>query len=154
MTTLTLVPTTPTDNSLQDTMYVDNELVFNTLVENRGHIQLTCEQLSRVYGSKISNIHIIQAVKDRLPELKQYMEALAALELFSIMPVVSKIFQENLSALEPGDAVNAFMGLHKLVSAKVDTQKIDVTHRDELIWRGIPQELREAWLQLETEQVG
>ena len=153
MTTLTLVPTNQT-NTDDTPMYIDNEHVFNTLVENRGHMQLTCEQLSRQYNSKITNINIIQAVKDRLPELKQYMEALAALELFSLMPVMSKVLSENMSALEPSDAVNAFMGLHKLISAKVDTQKIDVNHTNELVWRQIPADLREAWLSLETSEAG
>ena len=161
MTTLTLVPQIPTTNDYApEPIALDYDFVFRMLVQCEGHILLARELIAKHYGvpsSTITDLHVIEAVRDRLPELKQYMEALSVLELFSLMPVMSKTLVANMTALDPPDAINAFMGLHKLISAKVDTQKIDVNIMNEYAWKNIPQELRQLWLMSETqndEQVG
>lgn len=155
MTTLTLLPPTTNGHTGTSTVQValDYAHVFNTLVENRGNIRLTCELLCKDYNvplGTITKLHVIDAIKDKLPELKQYMDVVATLELFSLMPHMSKALQDVLTALEPAEILDAFFNLHKLISAKIDTQKIDVTHHNEIAWKMIPAELREAWLQLET----
>lgn len=150
MTTLTLLSPNAADNPDQPSVYVDYEDVFSTLVANKGHVQLTCEQLSRRYNTQVTNTHILEAVKDRLPELKQYMEALAVLELFSLMPRMYHTIEANISSLEGAEAVEAFMDLHKLISAKVDTTKIDVNVQQQMALKLIPRDLLEVWAQLES----
>jgi hypothetical protein len=149
--TLTIMPThNGHANSVDTSVCVDDRHVFNTLVANNGHMKLTCEQLTREYGQPITPVHIIEAVKDRLDDLKAYMETLSVLELFSLMPVLSKTLEANMASLEPSDAVNAFMGLHKLIESKVGITKIDVTQRNEVIWRNVPDELKALWLEQEV----
>ena len=161
MTTLTLVPQTPTANGYTpeptpEPIALDYDFVFRMLVQCEGHILLARELIAKHYQvptASITNLHVIEAVRDRLPELKQYMEALSVLELFSLMPVMSKTLAASMTsyAQDPADAINAFMSLHKLISAKVDTQKIDVNIMNEYAWKNIPQELRQLWLISETQ---
>lgn len=157
-TTLTLVPTVlgaevgySTDTNPEPT-YVDDNLIFQTLVECSGSTNLVLEKFKYHYQNPITKVDLLRAVKDRLPELKEYMEAIAALELFSLMPTATKVLQENMNNVEAADAINMFMGLHKLISLKVDTTKVDVTQRHELAWGMIPPDLRQLWTQIEAEE--
>jgi len=165
MTTLTLVPTnyatntnhaTPTD-VVDQGLLLDYDLVFKMLVQCGGHMLLAKELVAKHYKvptSMITDLHMVDAVKDRLPELKQYMEVISVLELFSLMPVMSKTLTDTFvsQGLEPGDAINAFMSLHKLISAKVDIQKIDVNVMNEYAWKNIPMELRQLWAMSEADE--
>lgn len=106
----------------------------------KGNLPLAAERLG------CTQADVVKAIQPHLDDLKSYMQVVATLELFSFMPILHKTLVENLSALEPSDAVNAYLGLMKLISAKTDTKQIDV-NINEFIWKQVPRELQQLMLE-------
>lgn len=145
---LDLVPTT---NGYVLNTTLDASLVLEYLVEAKGNLALATERLGKAHDTVYTQGQIINAIKDNLADLKSYMEVIATLELFGLMPILHKTFIENLTALEPQDAVNAYLGLMKLIGASTTPDKSLVNiNINELLWKHVPRDLQA--LLIEDEQ--
>lgn len=128
------------------------DLVFNTLIENNGNIALAAEQICKKLELPYTLASSVRAaiprmISDRLDELKKHMAAVATLELFSMLPQLNKTLVENLTRLDPSDAVNAYMKLQDLIYKTTDPHELHVDHR----WQTVPRELQDIYTQLEAE---
>jgi hypothetical protein len=138
------------------THVLDEQQALYALAEARGNVRLAAERLGHELNTTITHGDFVRALKDSLPELKQHMEVVATLELFEMMPSLHKIFVENLTALEPADAVNAYLGVMKLIGTATQADKrgpLVNINMHELVWKQIGalggHDLQEALLALE-----
>lgn len=122
--------------------------VLDELIQTKGNLRLVAERLG------CTQADIVQAIKPVSRELKEYMQVVATLELFSFMPILHKTLVENLSALEPGDAVNAYMKLMDQISRITDDKTLTVNVND-AAWRHLstkfPKEVVDAYLSEQTD---
>lgn len=130
---------------------LDPSVILSVIVEAKGNPNLARDMLSRVHAVDVSVPEIIDVVKDRLPELKAQMEVVATLELFSLMPVLHKTLVENLTNLEPSDAVSAYMKLMDLITRQTasNEQTLNLNLND-MRWKLAPRELQQVYAQLEA----
>jgi hypothetical protein len=105
------------------------DTLLSAMTEAKGHPKIALARLQE-QGYSINMSGLVDELKDHLPELKQRMEVVAELELFSLMPLLSKTLVENLSALEPKDAVSAYMHLMELITKNVGTTDINLNVND------------------------
>lgn len=125
-----------------------SQQVLDELIQTKGNLRLVAERLG------CTQADIVQAIKPVSRELKEYMQVVATLELFSFMPILHKTLVENLSALEPGDAVNAYMKLMDQISRITDDKTLTVNVND-AAWRHLstkfPKEVIDVYLAEQTE---
>lgn len=124
---------------------VPNETdALNEVINSRGNLKLAAERLG------CDSTDVIKAIRGRVHELKEYMQVVATLELFSFMPILHKTLVENLSALEPGDAVNAYMKLMDQITRITDDKTMTINVND-AAWRHIrtqlPPEVIDAYME-------
>jgi hypothetical protein len=106
------------------------DTLLAAMTEAKGHPKIALARLQEQGYSNLTMASLVDELKDHLPELKQRMEVVAELELFSLMPLLSKTLVENLSALEPKDAVGAYMHLMELITKNVGTTDINLNVND------------------------
>lgn len=139
--------------SVQDVQYTQSadlsDVVLHVLIEASGNPRLAQDILKRKHDLDLSVPDMAQLVKDRLPELKASMEVVSTLELFSMMPILHKTMIENLSSLEPGEAVRAYMDLMALIGKSTQTNELTININDE-IWRRTPRDLQRVYAALEA----
>lgn len=128
------------------------DIVYEALIESNGNpalaADLVCKKLELPYNcAQQIRSAIPRLVCDRLDDIKKHMATVAALELFSMLPQLNKTLVENLTRLEPSDAVSAYMKLHDLIYKSVDPHELHVDHR----WQTVPRELQDIYTQLEAE---
>lgn len=127
----------------------DAEIVLRVMVEARGNHRLAQDILRTKYNTSIDTPEIVALIKDRLPELKAQMEVVATLELFSLMPQLHKTLVENLSNLEGGDAVNAYMKLMDLITKQTSSNELNININDQR-FKQAPRDLQRVYAQLEA----
>lgn len=118
------------------------------LTEAKGNPKLALSMLQQ-QGVSVSMPTLVDTIKDHLPELKQRMEVIAELELFSLMPLLQKTLVENLSALEPKDAVSAYMHLMELITRAVGTTDININLNDRRFAQ-LPRDVQQAYAAYEA----
>lgn len=116
---------------------------LNQVVQTRGNLALVAERMH------CTQADVVEAIRPRLRELKEYMQVVATLELFSFVPILHKTLVENLTALDPGDAVNAYMKLMDQIGRITDDKTLTLNVND-AAWRHIqaqlPREVIDAYL--------
>lgn len=128
---------------------ISDEAVLRVIVEARGQHRLAQDILRSRYGVEYDLLDLVDVAKDRLPELKQQMEVVATLELFSLMPQLHKTLTENLSALEPADAVNAYMKLMDLITKQTSSNEININLNDQR-FKSLPRDVQQTYAALEA----
>lgn len=133
---------------------VDASVAFDTLIECTGNSKLAAERIAQRLGIPLTEVTNIRSqlpalVAGRLPELKQHMEAVATLELFSLLPILSKTLTENLTRLEPGESVSAYMKLMDLIHKKTDPNELNININDQR-WKLVPREIQDIYTRLEA----
>src|ERR1043165_2267832 len=68
----------------------DASLVIKALVESRGNSKLALDYLHHEHGLLLTNVELVNIIKDHMSDLKSQMEVVATLELFSLMPQIHK----------------------------------------------------------------
>ena len=124
-------------------MPTDQE-AFDAVIAAQGNLRLAAERL----GCTTSDL--ISSIRGRVHELKEYMQVVATLELFSFMPILHKTLVENLTALEPGDAVNAYMKLMDQITKITDDKTMTLNINDAAVRHiraAIPAEVYNAWIE-------
>jgi len=104
------------------------------IITAKGNLLLAAERLS------CTQADLVRAIRPLLPDLKAYMQVVATLELFSFVPILHKTLVENLSALQPGDAVAAYMKLMEQISRITDDKTMTLNVND-VAWRHIQAQL-------------
>ncbi len=156
-------PQTPTNTHLNESglsAYLDEHLteqmVFDAIVETQGNSALGSELILERLNLEFTSDRL-DAVRKRIPsllvsrmsELKQHMEAISTLELFSLMPLLHKTLKENLTALEPGESVTAYMKLMELIGKKTDANELTINVNDRR-FGSMPRHLQQLFMSLEA----
>jgi len=126
------------------------DALLHALTEAKGNPKIALARLQE-QGVSVSMPQLVDELKDHLPELKQRMEVVAALELFSLMPLLQKTLTENLSSLEPKDAVSAYMHLMELITKSVGTTDINLNVNDQR-FAALPRNVQQALALVEAQQ--
>jgi hypothetical protein len=146
--------TSPTSGGLSD-------VVLHAIVECNGHKGRTLDYLHRQanepyqrpdLAAQLANIEwpqVVNLIKDNLPQLKEQIEASTLLELYGLLPQLHKTLTENLSNLDGGEAIKAYMETMTLVQRAVKKDDINININD-MRWKLIPRELATIYAKLEA----
>lgn len=136
-------------NSVQHADEQSSDVVLHAIVEARGNHKLALDTLRTQHGLDLSINDLVAMLHDRLPELKEQMEVVTTLELFSLMPQLHKTLTENLSNLEGGEAVRAYMDLMQLIQKATKKDELNININD-MRWKLVPRDLANLYAQLEA----
>ena len=140
---------------------IPEDVVFEALIESSGNTALAAERVCTKLSLPMSCTKDIRQaiprlIADRLPDLKRHMEAVATLELFSMLPILNKTLVENLTQLDANEAVNAYMKLMDQIGRITDDKTLTLNVNDaayRLIATKLPQEVMDHWLNEESDIV-
>lgn len=129
-----------------------SDVVLHAIVECNGHKGRTLDYLHRLDDPTLSTIEwpqVLNLVKDNLPQLKEQIEASTLLELYGLLPQLHKTLTENLSNLDGGEAIKAYMETMTLVQRAVKKDDINININD-MRWKLVPRELASLYARLEA----
>jgi hypothetical protein len=131
-----------------------SDVVLRAIVACGGQTKLAAERLARdgVVGTPdkpATASELALHLQGRLPELKEKMELVATLELFSLMPQLHKTLVESLSSLEGSDSVRAYMDLMGLIQKATSKNELTVNVHEE-VWHRAPVDIKKLFAQLEA----
>lgn len=130
-----------------------SDAVLHAIIESGGNIRLAQERLQQQYPDhfveKPQLAELAQHLEGHQAELKERMELVQLLELFSLLPQLRKTLTENLSSLSGNDAVGAYMKLHDLIGRAVKKDELQLNIND-MRWKLVPRDLAQIYAELEA----
>lgn len=129
-----------------------SDVVLHAIVECNGHKGRTLDYLHRQDDPTLRDIEwpqVVNLIKDNLPELKEQIETSTLLELYGLLPQLHKTLVENLSSLDGGEAIKAYMETMTLVQRAVKKDELNININD-MRWKLVPRELATIYARLEA----
>lgn len=130
-----------------------SDSVLHAIIETGGNIRLAQERLQEQYPDQFQErpqlAELAQHLEGRQAELKERMELVQLLELFSLLPQLRKTLTENLSNLTGNDAVGAYMKLQDLIGRAVKKDEMTLNIND-MRWKLVPRDLAQIYAELEA----
>lgn len=126
-----------------------SDVVLQAIVANKGVRTAAAAWLKSHYDLDIAPHELVDHLNGRLPELKEKMELVATLDLFSLMPQLQQALTSQIGDLDPTSASRAYMDLMKLIQQSTSKNELNINVHEE-IWHRAPRDLQRLFAQLEA----